>query len=76
MKSTQTLNWFFAVALGTAKYAAIFLLGVTLALTAATVFGSVPMAHLVMLFLWEWFWRIALLLLGLWTAGMMVESLR
>lgn len=76
MKRNPAMNGFFKVALSTAKYSALFLFGVAVAIAIALAFGAISVGHLVMLFLWECVWRIALLLSGLWTAGMLVESMR
>lgn len=76
MKTAQRNNWLFGVALKTGKYAVFFLFGGVIFCLISIVFGANAIAEMLMEFLLEWIWRVAVVIFCLFVSGVLVESLR
>ncbi|BAY13558.1 hypothetical protein [Calothrix sp. NIES-2098] len=74
MKTQENNNFLFRLASRILKYLLLFISGLAIALVMSTSFGA---SHLIMMLLpliGQWLGRLALILLGLFAAAMIVES--
>lgn len=76
MKIAQRNHWLFGVALKTAKYALFFFFGMVIFCLISLIFSANIVAELLIAFLLEWIWRVAIVIFCLFVVGVLVESLR
>jgi hypothetical protein len=75
MNNQQENNFLFRIAAKFLKYFLLFTSGLAIACVMSMSFGGATLAMSLLFLIGEWFWRLALILLCLFAAAMIIESL-
>lgn len=76
MNDAQPYNWLFRLAFKMMRYGTFVLLGFVAASFLSAALGAFGLVQIFVALIWQWFWRVALIIFCLVTTAAIAESVR